>query len=303
MLDINQLIFFYEVAKAGSYQAAANKTDVSPSWVSRQITDIENKLNFKVFTRNYGSIQLTSEGEKLLDSVRKIIYEARIIETLIPDASDENNNKLIITTTTGHASVWLVKYMKGFLAKYPNIKISIIGTDETLDLQAREADVAIRPFVENSDLEHVYLLSYPLALYASKEYLADHGIPKNVEELDNHQLIAFSQNNKIPFGDVDWHLRLGCKPGQERKPYIEVNSSMGLAKLAQDGLGIVSLSKNHEVLKSAGLVEVLPKIKGPKIDIYYVYPKKLENKKHITVLGDYLVEALKREEMEKSAKR
>ncbi|AIL12846.1 hypothetical protein IM40_03900 [Candidatus Paracaedimonas acanthamoebae] len=186
--------------------------------------------------------------------------------------------------------------MKGFLKKYPNMKISIVGTDESLDLQAREADVAIRPFVpKNPELVHLYLLSYPLGLYASKEYLAEYGIPRKPEDLDNHRLLAFSKDKKITFGNVDWHLNLGCKPGQTRMPFIQVNSALGLTKLAQDGMGIVSLSKYHEVLKGSKLIEILPNIEGPIIDIHYVYPKKLENQKRITALGEYLVEALEKE--------
>lgn len=296
MLDINQLILFYQIAKAGSYVAAAEQVSVTPSWISRQIKDIETKLGIKVLEKNYGSFKLTPEGEQLLDSVRKIVYESRVIETFIPSNNHEAKGNLRIATTTGHASVWLVKYMKDFLKNYPHMRISIIGTDDTLDLQAREADVAIRPFVPKSpELVHLYLLSYPLGLYASEQYLAEHGIPKKPEDLDNHQIITFSKDKKITFGDVDWHLNLGCKPGQTRIPFIQVNSSLGLTKLALDGLGIVSLSKYHEVLKGSKLIEVLPDIEGPVIDIHYVYPKKLENQRRITALGEYLVQELEKE--------
>lgn len=296
LLDINQLVLFYQIAKAGSYVAAAEQIGVTPSWISRQIKDIETKLKMNVLEKHYGSFKLTPEGEKLLDSVRKIVYESRIIETLIPSNIHEAKGNLRIATTTGHASVWLVKYMKNFLKINPDMRISIIGTDESLDLQAREADVAIRPFVPKSmELVHLYLLSYPLGLYASEEYLAEHGIPKKPEDLDKHQIITFSKDKKITFGDVDWHLNLGCRPGQTRTPFIQVNSSLGLTKLAQDGLGIVSLSKYHEVLKGSKLVEILPDIEGPVIDIHYVYPKKLENQKRITALGEYLVEELEKE--------
>lgn len=296
LLDINQLILFYQIVKAGSYINAAEQVGVTPSWISRQIKDLETKLKFKVFEKHYGGIKLTSEGEQLLDSVRKIVYESRIIETLIPSNNQEASGNLKIATTTGHASVWLVKYMKDFLKKYPDLRITIIGTDGSLDLQAREADVAIRPFIPRSpDLVHLYLLSYPMGLYASEEYLSEHGIPKNPEDLDNHQLITFSKDKKITFGDVDWHLNLGCKPGQTRTPFIQVNSALGLTKLAQDGLGIVSLSKYHEVLKGSKLVEILPEIEGPVIDVHYVYPKKLESHKRITALGEYLVDILEKE--------
>lgn len=296
MLDLNQLVIFYQLAKAGSFSKAEKLAGVNQSWISRQIKDLEEKLNNKLFERNYGSVALTSAGEALLESVEKIMFEAKMIETTFPSINEQAQGNIKVATTTGQAAVWLVKYMANFMEQYPDMRISVIGTDERVDLRTQDADVMIRPFVPKSpDLVHLYLSSYPLGLYASQSYLGKFGTPQKAEDLDHHRLIAFSKEKATSFGNVDWHLSLGYHFGERREPFFQVNSAQGLVKVAQDGLGIVSISQYNESAQGTNLIRVLPDINGPMIDIYYIYPKKMQNFKKITVLGEYLVKILEEE--------
>src|SRR5690606_21662367 len=100
---------------------------------------------------------------------------------------------------------------------------------------------------------------------------------------------------KIPFGNVDWHLKLGTKNDEVRDPYLQVNSALGLARAAESGLGIVSISKFQEVSKDIKLIEILPNIEGPVVDVHYIYPKRLEHIKRITAFGEYMVKILEKE--------
>ncbi|MBN9343530.1 MAG: hypothetical protein BGO76_02465 [Caedibacter sp. 38-128] len=296
MIDINQLATFYYVAKTRSFSLAETYTGFKQSWMSRQIKDLETKLGNKLLTRHHGSVSLTPDGEVFFESAKKIIQEAKIIETLLNDSHKEPKGKLRIVTSVASAYLWLPKYMAGFLEKYPDMRLNIIGSNENIDLDFHDADVAIRPYTPESEhLIHTYLLSYPLKLYASPKYLEKFGIPQTIEDLDHHRIIAFSSATKISFGDVDWHLNIGCKKGVKREPFMQVNSPLGLATLAQEGLGIISISKFQQATKGMDLIEVLPDLSGPIIDIYYVYPKELKDFKRITVLGDYLVHMLEQE--------
>jgi DNA-binding transcriptional LysR family regulator len=295
LLDLKQLSAFYYVAKTGSFNLAEQKVGVKQSWLSRQITELEEQCGSKLLERHHGSVILTPEGEALFGPVEKLLFDAKIIESSITENRDEPKGKLTIATTVGHTP-WLVHYLPEFMNRYEDMRICIVGNDENLNIMAQNADVAIKPFIpKTSEYVHLYLLSYPLGLFASAEYLKQYGVPQAPEDLNHHRLIAFSKDKKIPFGNVDWHLSLGCKKGEHREPYLQVNSALGLSRAAQYGLGIVSISKYQEVSKGAKLVPVLPEIEGPVVDVFYVYPKRLENVKRITLFGEYLVEKLKEE--------
>jgi DNA-binding transcriptional LysR family regulator len=295
LLDLKQLAAFYYVAKTGSFALAEQKVGVKQSWLSRQISELEEQCGSRLLERQHGSVVLTPEGEALFGPVEKLLFDAKIIENSISENRDEPKGKLTIATTIGHAP-WLVHYLPEFLNRYQDMRVCIVGNDENLDIMAQNADVAIKPFIPKApEYVHLYLLSYPLGLFASRDYLNRFGTPQTPEDLNQHRLIAFSKDKKIPFGNVDWHLSLGCKKGELREPYLQVNSALGLSRAAQYGLGIVSMSKYQEVSKGAELVPVLPEIEGPIVDVYYVYPKRLENVKRITLFGEYLVERLQQD--------
>ncbi|AIL13719.1 hypothetical protein IM40_09890 (plasmid) [Candidatus Paracaedimonas acanthamoebae] len=295
MLDLKQLSAFYYVAKTGSFTLAESQVGVKQSWISRQVSELEDKFGSLLLERGHGTVNLTPEGKLVYEVVGKLLFEAKIVESLLLEKHNEPKGKLNIATTVGHAA-WLVNYIPEFLNKYPDMRVSISGNDDNLDMKAQNSDVAIRPFVSKSpELVHLYLLSYPLGLFASPKYLKQYGMPQRPEDLDHHRLIAYAKDKKIPFGNVDWHLKLGTKNDEVREPYLQVNSALGLARAAEYGLGIVSISKFQEVSKNVELIEILPNVEGPMVDVHYIYPKRLEHIKRITSFGEYLVKMLESE--------
>ena len=55
-------------------------------------------------------------------------------------------------------------------------------------------------------------------LFASREYLRQHGSPATTKDLDNHELIVYGDEFNSTFKNLDWVLELGCEPGKERTP-------------------------------------------------------------------------------------
>jgi DNA-binding transcriptional LysR family regulator len=89
---------------------------------------------------------------------------------------------------------------------------------------------------------------------------------------------------------VNWFLRLGCKHGQVRKPFIEFSSFYGMFQLAKAGVGIITNMNNHPRIQKLKLVRVLPDVSGPSVDTYSNFSKALENSKRVRVFVDFLRE-------------
>src|SRR5206468_2280290 len=105
---------------------------------------------------------------------------------------------------TGIASQFVAPHLVEFLDAYPQMKLQIIGDDNHLDVNIREADVLIRPWVPaESDLIQKHLFSFETGLYASKAYIAKYGIPKIPEDLQHHLLIASAVNHLAPISHVN----------------------------------------------------------------------------------------------------
>ena len=144
------------------------------------------------------------------------------------------------------------------------------------------------------------MISSSLGLYASSDYLQKSGALKTIHDLDNHRLISFGDRLDHPYNMVDWFLRVGCKLGEIRKPFLEINSFYGMIKLAEKGMGIITLSNNNPRIKKSGLIRVLSEIEGPSVDTFCSFSKSLENSKRVRVFVDFLREIFTNEKQQEA---
>src|SRR5260370_5946167 len=107
--------------------------------------------------------------------------------TKLTDSRERRNGELKVTTTVGIGVNWLTPRLGEFLDLYPDIRITLITTEQELDLAMREADVAIRLRPPTQpDLIQRKLFTMHFHAYASPEYLKRFGTPRVHEELDEH---------------------------------------------------------------------------------------------------------------------
>ena len=129
---------------------------------------------------------------------------------------------LRITTTVAFGSIWLTERLKEFIEHYPDIQVTLIVAEDELDLSMGEADVAIRMTPPTQgDLVRRPLLAMHHRVFASPIYLKDHGTPSSVQDLDEHQIIAYDDSFHQPFTDINWLMAAGRKVGDMRHPVLE----------------------------------------------------------------------------------
>ena len=143
-MDWNKLKAFYEVAINKSISKASYKLNISQSAISRQIQDLEFDLKTTLFTRHQKGVRLTEQGENLFETVNNINFSISIFEQKLLDKKTKPVGKLTISTTIGFGSTWLTPRINKFTDQYPDIEVSLLMSDEEVDLSNRSADVAVR---------------------------------------------------------------------------------------------------------------------------------------------------------------
>jgi DNA-binding transcriptional LysR family regulator len=287
-VEWDKLRIFYYVGKYRNITKAADKLNVSQSAVSRSIKQLEQSGNCTFFHRISRGVALTQEGEILFETVEKMFITLETAKTHIEEFQ-ELRGILKVATTVSLVGHWLVELIPNFLAAYPDIELKIIGNDEKLDMKTREVDVSIRPFMPDMpDLIQEYLYSCCMELYASPEYLQKYGVPNVIKDLEDHRLITFGESTSRSYRDIDWPLHIGMKEGEARNPYITINVTQAAVRLAETGIGIISLCKEFPHMDKRNLVPILPNVRGPIIDLYYTYPKVIKNSKKIMLFGKFL---------------
>jgi len=289
-IDWDKLRVFHAVAEAGSFTHAGESLNLSQSAVSRQIGGLEESLKTALFHRHARGLILTEQGELLFRTAHEIYNKLANAEQRIAESSDVPAGPLKVTTTVAFGSVWLTTRIKDFLELYPGIDVSLVLADNDLDLSMRQADVAIRMMPPTQgDLVQRLLMTMRYNVFAAPEYLKRFGMPKKPSDLDKHRIVVYGEDAKPPVDNLNWLLAAGLKEGQKpRRAALMVNSIYGIFRAVESGLGIGALP-DYMLRESAKLVEVLPELRGPTIDAYFVYPDELRNSKRVAVFRDFLV--------------
>jgi DNA-binding transcriptional LysR family regulator len=291
MMDWDKLRVFHAVAEAGSFTHAGDTLNLSQSAVSRQISALEEALSVPLFHRHARGLILTEQGDQLNRTVREVFAKLAMTEALLTESRDKAAGRLKVTTTVGFGSTWLAPRLPAFLDAHPEISVSLLLDDGDLDLAMREADVAIRMHPpKQPDLIQRHLMEIEWVVCAAPSYLAKHGTPHSIEDLDNHKLVLFGDYHP-PVGEINWLAETGRRPGAPRRAVLEVNNIASMAQTIIAGLGIGTLP-NWMTVEMEGLTRLLPDMPRPKVDCYFVYPEELRNSKRVAVFRDFLLARL-----------
>ncbi len=125
-------------------------------------------------------------------------------------------------------------------------------------------------------------------------------MPKKPQDLSNHRLITFGEDSRLPFADVNWILSAGAAPHEERKTMFKINSLLGMLKAVESGIGIAGLP-DYMARGMPHLAKILPELKGPTTDVYFIYSVELRNSKRINIFRDFLTRKLAEDGLGKAA--
>jgi DNA-binding transcriptional LysR family regulator len=287
-LDWDKLRLFDLVAEAGSFTEAARRLHMSQPALSRQISALEADIGAKLFHRHARGLAMTHEGEQLHAATHEMQDRLERTRQAIDASRDRPTGEIRLTTTVSFGSTWLPRQLGDFLDLYPDIRISVQLSDLDVDLAKREADVAIRfhpPF--QSELVQKPLLPIRHFLCASPDYIARHGAPQSVADLDRHRLIAYGNAAPEFLKGINWALELGHE-GAPRAAALTINNSSGVLQAVEAGAGIAALPSY--LIRFSGKVKVvLPELDGPVFRTFFTYPVELRRSLRIAALRDFLV--------------
>ncbi len=294
-MDWDKLKVFHAAAEAGSFTHAGEQLGLSQSAVSRQVSALEQELSVSLFHRHARGLILTEQGELLYRTAHEVFMKLESARAQLSDSREKPHGELKVTTTPGMGIHWLTPRLGEFLDLYPDIRVTLITTDEELDLAMREADVAIRLRQPTQpDLIQRKLFSVHFHACASPDYLKRFGTPHSLEELDEHRLVVLG-GSTVPlyFENRKWLAEAGRNGKAARTPQLLINNVLGLLRACQRGVGI-ALLPDYLVEENGGLVQLFGEDDAPGLDAYFVYPEELKSVARVQVFRDFLVSKAQR---------
>ncbi len=295
-MDWDKLKIFHAAAEAGSFTRAGEKLGLSQSAVSRQVSALEQELSVALFHRHARGLILTEQGELLFGTAREVFLQLETVRIKLTDSRERPNGELKVTTTVGLGISWLTPRLGEFTDLYPDVRVTLITTDEELDLAMRQADVAIwLRLPTQPDLIQRKLFSVHFHAYASPDYLQRFGTPHSFAELDDHRLLILGGSDVPPhLEDTRWLLTTAGREGKEpRLPHLVITNILGILRACQLGIGI-ALLPDYIVEEGGDLNKLFAQETAIALDAYFVYPEELRQVARIQAFRDFLVSKAQR---------
>ncbi|TGW14976.1 LysR family transcriptional regulator [bacterium NHP-B] len=260
------------------------------------INDLERETGLQLVLRKKQNNVLTEEGKNFAPYAQRLIklFEEGVAQAQTSE-SDEPEGEIIIATTSSMANSWVMPSVKGFQAFYPKIKLRIIAGDMIDTATEMISDIIFRPIADKDFLLRHWHLSYCLGLFASPDYLENHGVPETPEDLVNHSMIGYGEHVFSYCPEIDWHLK-GRWPGFPKlHPKVTINSTLSLYRAAIESIGICSSATEANIFYNGKLVRVLPQINGPEVKVHFSTKKGLSRKleRNVQVFNNFFVNHLR----------
>jgi DNA-binding transcriptional LysR family regulator len=292
-MDWDKLKVFHAAAEAGSFTHAGEHLGLSQSAVSRQVSALETELGVSLFHRHARGLILTEQGDLLFRTAHDVFMKLEAARAKLTDSKERPNGDLKVTTTAGIGLNWLTPRLGEFLDLYPDIRITLIVTDEELDLSMREADVAIRlRQPQQPDLIQRKLFSVKFHAYASPEYLKRKGTPRSIEDIDDHSIIMLGGTVPQHLQNRNWLIQVGRDGKPPRVPLLIINNVLGVLRACQEGFGIAMLP--DYLIEDSGLVQLFDEADAIQLDAFFLYPEELKSVARVQVFRDFLVSKAQR---------
>ncbi len=281
---------FVQVVEAGSFTAAARKLGVPKSTLSRQVTRLEEEFGARLLQRTTRKLNLTETGRAYYERCRDALTTLYEADREARDASDEPRGNLRVTLPFDFARDFMAPALREFRERYPQISVSLIVTQRSLDLIDEQIDVALRGGqMPDSDFVSRKLNTSGIVLCASPEYIRRRGMPETWEELEQHDTLGLSPNGRpgfIPFQGPDGPKHL------PKNPWLVASEWGVLLRAALDGTGIAPMldlgAGPH--IDSGALVRVLPEYAIVGGALYAIYPSRHHLSRKVRVFVDFIAE-------------
>jgi LysR family transcriptional regulator, regulator for bpeEF and oprC len=265
---------FARVVEQSSFARAAEDLDVARPTATAAVAQLEKKLGVRLLHRTTRRLSLTDEGRAFYEGCVRMLDDLAETEHALHGARRSPRGRLRASIPNAFIHQQFFPALPGFLARHPQLELELVITDRAVNL-VEEGICAVRavPLPDDSTLVARPISDVYWVTCAAPSYLAAHGAPRSVEELERHQCIRFISPSTGR--TVDWRYRRG---GEEivftPRGGLGVTSLEGAAAAAVQGIGIAHVSDvlAIDALRSGALKPLLLEFPAPGPTVNVVYP-------------------------------
>ncbi len=297
MRNLDPVLIFITVAEMGSFTLAASRLGIQKGRASIAVRKLEEDVGVRLLHRTTRTVQLTEDGRAFQVRARELLAEVDDLHSMFAGGQVPLRGRLRVDLPTEIARSTIVPALPQFLATHPELELEMSSTDRQVDLVQEGFDCVLRL----GTIRDETLIARPLGLLrmanaASPSYLARHGTPRSLEDLQTqgHRIIHFStmlgarpHGWEYPDGESFATLQL---PGP-----LHVNSAQTYEAAALAGLGLIQapVLGIGQYLAAGSLVEVLPDLRRRALAVSLVVAHRSNLSRRVRAFMKWIEDVLK----------
>ncbi|MFB8831083.1 LysR family transcriptional regulator [Azotobacter sp. CWF10] len=282
---------FARIVELGSFSKAAEQQGMSRASASALIRQLENHLGVRLLQRTTRQVSATLDGRSYYQHCLSVLGEIEEVESVLSQSAGHPRGRLKIDLPASLGRLLVIPALPDFYARYPEITLEIGIGDRMIDLVREGVDCVVRiGGLSDSTLIARSLPALSQVTCASTGYLARHGLPASLDELEGHRCIDYLSPTTgrlapLEFA-VDGRIETRSLPAS-----LAVNHGEAYVAACEAGLGIVQVPRYHveRQLAAGSLVELLPQHSPPALPLTVLYPHHRHLTPRLRVFIDWLV--------------
>jgi DNA-binding transcriptional LysR family regulator len=295
MLNLSQVRTFLAIYRLGSFSRAAKQLNLTQPAVSKQIQQLEERINHQLFTRLPRGIVPTSAAHEL---ARRVGQHLDALESL-SDTFKVGSSSLAGTVYLGGPSEFLGAKVLPTLADLHEEKIQLrvkLGQPEALlgDLQAGALDLFVSTVrLSRPNTESTAIYSEELVLVGNEAWAnklpAKALATKGPELLKDVPLLAYSE--ELPLIRRYWRKVFGKVPDANAALVIPDLRAIVQATIAGAGITVMPRYLVEEALANNDVVELLKPAKPSVNQLYLVSQTQGKVQARVAYVRDRILKA------------
>ncbi len=287
MKHLDGLLEFCNVVEHGGFTRASEAMGLSTSYISRSVSNLEDRLGVRLLNRSTRRVNLTDLGRQYYERALGILDDIELLEADLADQQKLVKGIIRVTAGGQFGETFVARTLAEFAKEFRDVKIYLDVTSRQVDLIEENFDIAIRHGAGSSqDLISRKLGERRIMVCASREYVEEHGVPETPEDLKNFDCISS--------GGAEWEFQRDGTPFSVKVPgRMCSNNGAALVEVAKAGLGYARIAENYlcDDLRAGNLVAVLEDFELPPQETFILYPSKEYLPYRLRVVIDYFVRA------------
>lgn len=293
--DLNDTLIFVKVVEHGSFTSAARSLRLPKTTVSRKVQELETRLGAQLLHRTTRKLGLTEAGNIYFEHCQRIARELDEAESAVGQLQSGPRGWLRFTAPYSLGIDRIAPLLGEFRTRHPEVRVEMLLSNEPLDLIDKEIDVALRVGnLPDSNLVARRLAVFRTQVFASPDYIANHGEPLHPDDLQHHATLAMQKSRRSGNG-FTWALSDGEHTVDYRIEPVLVANDFGALKgalLCGEGLMLTADVMMKPLAEHGYVQRVLAGWTGPEFEFNAVFPRGMVQSPKVRAFVDFLVERL-----------